>query len=291
MRDTRDSIESSSSRTVYHTFTMKDLFDVLAPHWEAHQSKSERNQLSVETSVARIRKELDEYELQVGLNAMDLKGNSSPFQDQLKNSLLHFLDCTIASLVETENSSKDAAEAILELTAAAAATNVGVCQAILERTIRLTETHIDNIRAVACSTIGWIVHYILQQKSSSGYNKLLDVASQALLPRFTDKAQSVRLAAILAGKKFFVDDATDPDLLQALLWCLQHDPSVANRVAAVESLPLTLETIDFVVQRVRDIKSKVRVATLRALREKCEDITLLDSIQCASIIEAGYTDR
>lgn len=270
---------------------MKDLFDVLALHWEAHQSKSERSPLSIEARLRHIQKALDEYELQVGIDAMNLQGSSSPFKTQLKHSLLRFLDCAFVSLVETDNSSKEAAEALIELTSAVAATNADVCDEILERTTQFMESHIDNIRASACSTVGWIVHYVFQQKHTSDYNHVLDVASQALLPRFSDKAQSVRMAAIMAGKTFFEDDTTDPDLLQALLWCLQHDPSVANRVAAVESIPLTLETVDFVVQRVRDTKTKVRVAALRALREKCQDITLFDPVQCASVIEAGFTDR
>jgi hypothetical protein len=277
-----------------HIKTMAELLNVLRPLWEAHQNDfNEARSFTTEARVTRIRKDLDEYERTAGVNCMSSVGPATPFAQELSQILIEFLECSVASIVQAEGTSKDAVEVLLELTAAVATDHVEVCSALLERAIQLSETHLDNVRSIACRTIGWIVHYILNQSKipASAYNDILDAASQALLPRFTDKSQSVRLASIQAGGQFFSADATDPDLLQALLWCLQHDPSVANRVAALESIPITLETIDFVVQRIRDVKVKVRVAALQVLRIKCSDLSLLEPIQCAAVVEAGYTER
>ena len=277
--------------------TTTELRSILRPHWEAHQRDSKA--LSIASRVHRIQKDVNEHALAVGLHGVSLNDNNnnnkdSVLQEQLAQVLMEFLDGSVALVVQTEDASADAVQAVLELTAAVAATNVAVCRALLQRALQLSEiAHVDLVRVVACKAIGWMVYYIFQQsQTTTPFHDVLDAASQALLPRFTDKTQSVRLAAIQAARHFFVSDtATDPDLLQALLWSLQHDPSVANREAAALSLPVTLETIDFLAQRVRDTKVRVRVAALRALQQNCHDLSLLEPGQCAAIVQAGYTNR
>jgi hypothetical protein len=72
---------------------------------------------------------------------------------------------------------------------------------------------------------------------------------------------------------------------------LQHDPSVTNRVAALDSIPVTLQTMDVILARVRDVKSKVRVAAVTTLRSKLGDLRQWEAEQCAELVEAGLTDR
>ena len=300
---------------------MTELEAVLRPHFEAHQRESGRK-AALESRVKRIQNDRNEYALAVGLSGVSLhkdKDNNSNTnlqqqEEELAQCLLKFLDCAVACVVQTQDASSDAVRAVLELTTAvAAATSVAVCHTVLQRIVHLSDNQVDLVRVVACRAVGAMVSFILaspqrrannntnKQASTTAFNDILDAASQALLPRFTDKTQSVRLAAIQSARHFFfaandTDDhttttTTDPDLLQALLWSLQHDPSVANREAAAQHLPVTLQTVDFLVQRVRDTKRRVRVAALRALRENCRDLTLLEPGQCAALVQAGWTNR
>lgn len=271
---------------------MAELIAILRPHWEAHQDE-EGTPLSVESRARQIAKDLRQRDLTASMEGMNLddRGSSTAFSQQLAAALVELLDNVMISIVETENRSKEAVEGLLELTAAVATDDVEACGTVLARAVELSETQVDHVRCAAGKTIGWITKYITKQHKVSEYNDILDTASQALLPLFTDKTQPTRLAAIRAGVHFFQKDATDPEVLQSLLWSCQHDPSVSNRVAAVESVPITLETIDFLVQRVRDVKSKVRVASLQALRNKCNDFSILESYHCVTIVQAGYTER
>jgi hypothetical protein len=150
---------------------------------------------------------------------------------------------------------------------------------------------------LTCLFIGNLIQHIFQRDSRdtttraiTEYNDILDLASQTLLPRFTDKSQQVRSAAIHAGSFFFLDDKTDPDILTAMLWSLQHDPSVANRQAACLDVPLNLATIDYVISRVRDVNAKVRCAALERLSTAFNS-GILDSQQAVTVILAGWTDR
>lgn len=278
--------------------TMSKLFEILRTHCEEHQeSWGDDRSLSVESRAVRVVKEIEEYGIvsqmqRVGLSVSEIEASSS-FEKDVANHLINFLECSLDSLVQTGNDSKEAVRAVLELQAAVAVSDALVCAPVVERAVQLSESKLDSVRAAICQFIGWIVNRImsLPKKRIAAFNDVLDSASQMLLPRMTDKAQSVRLASIQSSAHFFSDDATDPDILQSLLWCMQHDPSVANRVAATDCVPINLETIDYVLQRIRDIKSKVRVAALRAIQTKCKDLLLLDPGQCASLVQAGYTVR
>jgi HEAT repeat protein len=112
----------------------------------------------------------------------------------------------------------------------------------------------DSVRAAACCLLGSL-------------NTL--VAGEALIPRLTDKAITVRAAAIDAAGHI-LESATieeNDGLLDALLWNVWHDPSVPNRVAAIQALPPTSpEVWDHVIARLRDVKEKVRVAAMGVLK-------------------------
>lgn len=270
---------------------------LLRPHWEAHQRDHDvSRKIGPETRASQIWKELNEHAL---VNSMDRlqvddkeKKEEGDTIDDISQCLVDFLENAMISLVETNGESREAAESILELLAAVAVSELAVLSSLLNRTASLLKSPVDSIRAMACYQIGWIVSHIYKQTKTptDTYTASLDRASQALLPMFTDKMQPVRLAAIVAGSSFFSGDSTDSDILQAMLWCMQHDPSHANREAALQRSPINLETIGYVIHRIRDVKPKVRVAALDALH-RVEDLSLLDAEQCVEIVEAGFTER
>ena len=110
------------------------------------------------------------------------------------------------------------------------------------------------------------------------------------MPRLTDKSQSVRNSAIRACSHFFEAEGSD-DLLEMLLWNLWHDPSVANRVAALDALPISKDTVDHIITRVRDVKEKVRLQALEVLRNKVDPLSDLEQEHFAEIVRCGLFVR
>ncbi len=125
----------------------------------------------------------------------------------------------------------------------------------------------DPVRALAC--------FLLGQLS----------ATEALIPRLTDKSIAVRFAAISATQHV-LKSSEDFALLEALLWNVWHEPSVPNRVAAVQALPAKDDIWDHVIARLRDVKEKVRVAALQGLHQT-QSLEQLTSSQMAEILQSG----
>ena len=128
----------------------------------------------------------------------------------------------------------------------------------------------------------------------------LDAIQQAILPRFTDKAIAVRCAVVQAC--FTTSSAsnplcTDPDLLQAIQWIVQHDPSPNNRQMALQHVPINRTTMEYVIPRIRDTKLPVRLAAIAALSRAVDrhrsdnDTFALPSRHMAELITSGYTER
>ena len=277
---------------------------VLLRHFDEHQKSSGRRSLSIEARVEAIYSEIDEVELQAKVESVNLSdhhddGSIEDTNQVLSSTLIHFLDCSLVTEVSIDT--KESIEAIQELVLAVASQRVEVARTVLQdRLLALTVVLLERVRGSACRCIGWIVKYLLECPDirKTDLDELLDKASQALLPRFTDKTQAVRQSAIEASRFFFGNAAgtsegemDDPDIRQCLQWSLQHDPSVTNRVAALEALPVTLQTMDVILTRVRDVKSKVRIAAVQTLRQCVPDLHKWEAEQCAELIESGWTDR
>ena len=258
--------------------------------------------------MAEIHNEIDQIELQHGVSNVSLsRGDNDDDDDSsldninriVTDSLIHVFDCSLVSDVTSD--AKESIEAIQELVAAVASYRFAIASTLMgDRLLNLTKVLLERVRSASCRTLGWLIRCVRENGdlSKEHTEKLLDVASQALLPRFTDKAQSVRQAAIEASGFFFRQservadqDVDDPDIRQSLQWSLQHDPSVTNRAAALESLPVTMQTMDVILTRVRDVKQKVRVAAVKALREKLPAVQHWAAEQCAELVESGWTDR
>ena len=139
----------------------------------------------------------------------------------------------------------------------------------------------------------------------------LDKAGSILLPRLTDKAQAVRCATIQACSGFFVDanngiseneNETETEdesslseiretILDALLGRMAHDPSFANRCAAIQSVPITEDTVPYLLERVGDVKEKVRVAALDVMRNRVDVVEDLTEEQRVDVLRFGLTSR
>lgn len=79
--------------------------------------------------------------------------------------------------------------------------------------------------------------------------------------------------------------------LDGLLWSMWHDPSVANRIEAVQAVPISQETVDHIVARIRDVKDKVRVAALEVLRLKVDPRKDMTEEHFCDIVQHGLTER
>ena len=283
----------------------KEIKNALVRHFDEHQRSSGRRSLPIEARVAQIYDELTQIDLQakvegVSISDDDYSARTVDGVNQVISSvLIHFLECSL--MTEPTNDTKESIEAIQELASAVAAQRVEVARPLLQdRIIPLTVVLLERIRSSACRCIGWTIKYLFENEkmNKEDLESLLDMSSQALLPRFTDKAQSVRQAAIESSHFFFhraigqvEEEIDDPDIRQSLQWSIQHDPSVTNRVAALESLPVTLQTVDVILTRVRDVKAKVRVVAVKNLRTKLPDLRKWEAEQCAELIESGWTER
>ncbi|KAL7560246.1 hypothetical protein ACA910_015467 [Epithemia clementina (nom. ined.)] len=289
-----------------------ELLEVLEPLFDAyqHSSTGRRNSALIQSHVADVyhatRKFRANWQAKEGKQDVDegegeVEDSVEEWLTCLSEVLVHFFDCAIS--MEYTASSKHAVGAIFELVAAVASHHLVLVEEVLDRAIECSRVLLERVRASACQFIGNQVSYILTSNrlSSEERDQLLDQASQALIPRITDKAQSVRLAFNHAAGSFFSkmteegnetvpNEEDDPELREGLQWSLQHDPSVTNRIAALEALPVTVQTSDLVISRLRDVKPKVRCAAAD-LVGSLSIATQLDADQCAAVVEAGSTSR
>jgi condensin complex subunit 3 len=289
--------------------THEKIEQVLIRHFDEQQKSSGRRSLSIQARVREIWEAIDEIELQAKVADIQLSEdldntiNNAPLKDVneiIASTLIHFIDCSL--ITEVSPDTKESVEIIQELAVAVASQRVEVARSVLQnRLIALSVVLLERVRSTACRCIGWIVKYLVESVSiaKEDLDELLDTASQTLLPRFTDKTQVVRQSAIEASRFFFGNvvgrtnnkEMDDPDVRQSLQWSLQHDPSVTNRLSALESLPLTIQTMDVVLTRVRDVKPKVRVAAIQTLQDKLPTLQHWEAEQCAELVESGWTER
>jgi hypothetical protein len=273
------------------TMTGSAVFDALAPHIEAHQSLAscDAGYLSIDDRIAVILRLLSDFGVGISNNdgsaLTENDDDDDSKHEELSDALMHFLDCAMAT--EINNDSSESIKMVLQIVAGVGANYRSVATALLDKATELNQVLLERVRATACTFIGQLAHYLKEQDAAED---ILDQASQTLLPRFTDKSQIVRLAAIQAASHFFADTVDDPDLRQALCWSLQHDPSVTNRLAALGFMPLNGQTMDAVLARVRDESTKVRTHAWRYLQEKLE-LSDLPSIDLVDLVQAGLSER
>ena len=303
---------------------MTTVHQVLVRHFHAFQTDS--NELNSRDHVRLVQNDLKDVDLCAELEALSVAptttGTSSSasssasatgansrnrlhLHQQVSAALLQCLHCL---LVSETTPPVDDSDSLLDSMAALAVEYNVLEDTFLALIHPASVAATDRIRLVACRMITACMKQLAQTAMTPPHDDLLIQHQQLislLLPRFTDKAQSVRLAA-LQGAQACCDFAAaaaatatattqsevPQELTDAVLWNLHHDPSWTNRCQALQSLSLTLHTnqsIHHVIRRLRDVKPKVRVAALERLR--AVPIDKLTPDQCAEVVRAGFTDR
>jgi hypothetical protein len=322
--------------------------DAYQTHYAALVSSNESKDEWVSTTAHQLQSLWEEHILSMGLerqvslsssqsskHGVKSKKNTtatSSFEEEVeewKQIAMHIVNCAVAAVVSGgKEKSTTAALSLMELIAQWAwlflkrssneKKSVSV-RALLDQILAFSMCPSqDAVRVLATQTMGvWSTTFwkALQSSVSSSsvdrecVTNILDSLQAALLPRFTDKAVAVRAAAVTAGIPFY---ASDPDLRQAAIWILQHDPSPSNRCLAVQAVPFCISTMDAVIVRLRDVKMQVRLAVLEKLQNDDPsgkglfeeeagmgndtqhpqpNSNLLTSELMAEIVLAGYTDR
>ncbi len=303
--------------------------ELVIRHFDAHQQqggddegrKGRVTDGSVEARVALLRQEL---EAASSLKHADNKKNTNDSLDdsdddeEEEDDAIHqvtaaVLQCVDAAMAcEISKDSQDSVERILELAACFVASyhdednkNGHAAQALVGRAIQFSAVIMERVRVQACKLLGLVVQYLMTTMDDGNEtagkeqwkHECIDAASRAIRSRLTDKSQAVRNAAITACASFFsstiLEEEMDTEtLLESLLWNMAHDSSTANRIAALQSVPISQQSLDVIIDRVRDIKDKVRVEAFNILRTKATtSIHTLTSEQYAQLARLGLTDR
>jgi hypothetical protein len=286
------------------------------------QLQKQNDDVVVDLAIRNFQSKLEEWTLSNQLSGMTVDSNidnsttSTTTSKQIKTALLTCIDCILLSFDGSPSSSPSTSTSVastvtdvpvdddvtllLEFISGIAATisNDVLQELMTQRVVVACAAAMDRTRVFGCRLLRAIVVQQAAAAAKSTTNEELSTSSSTtnwvdtLLPRMTDKAQSVRLAAIQACAVF--TDA--PQVQEALLWSLAHDPSVSNRCAALLSINnmkttnTDTDTTDHVIARLRDVKPKVRVAAVEVLMQVDHETTLT-SHQCATIVRAGLTDR
>ena len=284
-----------------------ELLKVLLPHFESQQGQhnDERYELSLEASVTQLKTKLAALEVQAGVDRLTLNHNNnntpdelSPLEVYLGDSLVTFVDATVAT--EATSDLQESVDRVLALIAGlAVAYSPEVTAMVIARAVEFSTVLLERVRGHACVLLGKMVASLKNSSSNdasdddddkeANLNQILDT----LIPRLQDKSQAVRCHAIKAVGCFFTtleDVETYEEVLEALLWNLAHDPSVSNRIAAVQNVPVHPHTLDMLTARVRDVKAKVRSEALEVLRSKAL-VKDMSEGQMVELIRSGLTNR
>ena len=188
---------------------------------------------------------------------------------------------------------------------------------VINRVETFLTVGLERLRSQACTMLGCMASHLFalsiqckKKNIEKNYlNENISMIEKLLLPRLTDRSQSVRHKAIQAAGMLFgtpklvstvtsstskTEDSSNLALLEGLLWSMWHDPSVANRVEAIQAVPIeSAETLDHIIARIRDVKEKVRNAAINALYTKVDprrrDIMTEEHFR--DIVRSGLTER
>lgn len=286
-----------------------DLLKILLPHFEEYQQQGQQEErkyeLSVEASVTQLKTKIAALEMEAGVDRLTLDSNNnnknnnndedlSPLEVYLGDILVSFVDAAVAT--DATSDLQESVDRVLTLVAAlAVAYSAEVTSMVLTRAVEFSTVLLERVRGHACLLLGKLVASLKttpgeeDEDSVANMNQIHDT----LLPRLQDKSQAVRCHAIKAVGCFFssTEDIEQYDeALEALLWNLAHDPSVSNRIAAVQVVPVHTNTLDALTFRVRDVKAKVRSEALEVLRTKASVKDMSDG-QLVELIRSGLTNR
>lgn len=266
--------------------------EYLQQQFESHQRDEGALSHSAAARASSMKKQISVLALNNSVSKMSLQQGSDASTDgeALTSLLLQYVDSSMAVDISSDN--KEVVEQVLDLVSALATiSSEEATEAVAARAMEYSTVLLERVRGQACLLMGFLAYHLSAQ-NEQWMQEWFEALKESIMPRLTDKSQSVRNCAIRASAKFFFgDDGSSDDLLEMLLWNVWHDPSVVNRVAAVEALPVTKDTVDHIITRVRDVKEKVRVQALAVLRNRVDPQTDLEHQHFAEIIQSGLSVR
>ena len=144
------------------------------------------------------------------------------------------------------------------------------------------------VRQRCCDIIGEILAKVFES-SVEVCCDLLDDLIKCLTLRIFDKTPTVRVAAVQALK--LLQNIDDPNDIVTFEICrvMTVDSSFTVRIAAIEAVYLTEQSLTKLLFRVRDVKSDVRIAAINKIATL--SITRIASNARASLVRHGLTDR
>ena len=287
-----------------------ELLKILLPHFEESQQEGQderRYELSLEASVTQLKTKIAALELEAGVDRLTLDNNNnnnnnkddeeelSPVEVFLGDILVSFVDAAVST--DATSDLQESIDRVLALVAGlAVAYSAEVTSMVLTRAVEFSTVLLERVRGHACVLLGKLVASIKnsgQEEDDEDKETHLTQLLDTVLPRLQDKSQAVRCHAIKAVGCFFTtveDIETYDEALEALLWNLAHDPSVSNRIVAVQVVPVHPNTLDCLTGRVRDVKAKVRAEALEVLRSKAS-VKDMNESQMVELIRSGLTNR
>ena len=297
---------TTKHKTLHETMValQDELLKVLLPHFEESQQQGQEErkyELSLEASVTQLKTKIAALEMEAGVDRLTLDNNNneeeeelSPLEVYLGDILVSFVDAAVST--DATSDLQESIDRVLALVAGlAVAYSSEVTSMVLVRAVEFSTVLLERVRGHACVLLGKLVASMKNsgqqedEDTEANLNQLLDT----LLPRLQDKSQAVRCHAIKAVGCFFTttkDIETYDEALEALLWNLAHDPSVSNRITAVQVIPVHPNTLDSLTGRVRDVKAKVRSEALEVLRSKAS-VKDMNEGQMVELIRSGLTNR
>jgi hypothetical protein len=205
--------------------------------------------------------------------------------------------------------------------------SASIVNALFERAALATIASNDWVRIVGCRLYGFCLKQIgkfasdhleaesVTEGASPAQQTVLNLcesAAESLVPRCTDKSQAVRNVAIRVSRYGFLAEPLrsvstgeginavlpppedyffySDDLEDSLGNAMAHDSSYANRAAATSAIPLHQDSLLLLVDRVRDVKVKVRTEALSVLKDDAP-FEALTTEQQIDILSSGLTDR
>lgn len=286
------------------TFEEK-LLKVILHHFELYQARQEQAGyvLSPEASAKELRSKVASLEVTSGvlkLNVNDGNNEEMPeLEEAVGNIVLSFIDATVAANITSDL--QGSIDRVLSLVAAFGISySINVANLILSRALEFSEVLLERVRGHACILLGKIADTLMKSRSDKKFDEAwidgkLGAVGEALFNRLQDKGQSVRCHALKAAGNFFAATNEDveayEELLDALLWNMAHDPAVSCRVMAVQIVAVNSVTMDALIARVRDVKSKVRAEALQVLYKNSQAVPNMTESQLVELIRSGLTNR
>jgi hypothetical protein len=292
------------------------ILNALLPHFEAQQRQGQdgRCHLSLEARATQLKNEIAHLELAEAVENLSLTSTAAPgnnnnvqhsseVEEEIGAILVQFIDATVST--ETTSDFQESVDRVMALVATFGVRySTQVADMVISRAVEFSTVLLERIRGHACILLGKIAKALLDLRKSAAIaardnsdidwaEANLELIQDALLPRLQDKGQAVRCQAIDAVGNFFTvpeDAETYGEILDALLWNLAHDPSVSNRIIAVQSVPVNEKTTDYIIARIRDVKPKVRAEALNTLGTKAKASNMTES-QIVGVVQSGCSNR